>query len=82
MKGIVKIVHLPSVVQTELYEASRILSVCKENKNNDFYSKTVLFIYLSDNGTVTSLPVFIQNILNCVPKINKAFTGLEQHGVK
>ncbi len=26
-----------------------------------------------------SLPVFIQNILNCVPKTNKAFTGLERH---
>ncbi len=38
-------------------------------------------IYLAVNGTVTSLPVFIQNILNCVPKTNEAFTGLEQHGV-
>ncbi len=28
------------------------------------------------------LPVFIQNILNCVPKTNKAFTGLERHGGK
>ncbi len=36
--------------------------------------------YLAVNGTVTSLPVFIQNILNCVPKTNKAFTGLERHG--
>ncbi len=26
-------------------------------------------------------PVFIQNILNCVLKTNKAFTGLERHGV-
>uniref|UniRef100_A0A8C1SB11 Sorting nexin 25 n=1 Tax=Cyprinus carpio TaxID=7962 RepID=A0A8C1SB11_CYPCA len=32
--------------------------------------------YLAVYGTVTSLPVFIQNILNCVPKENKAFTGL------
>ncbi len=39
-------------------------------------------IYLAVNGTVTSLLVFIQNILNCVPKTNKAFTGLEQHGGK
>ncbi len=39
-------------------------------------------IYYSVNGTVTSLPDFIQNILNCVPKMNKAFTGLEQHGGK
>ncbi len=31
---------------------------------------------LAVNGTVTSLPVFIQNILNCVPKTNKAFTGV------
>ncbi len=28
------------------------------------------------NGTVTSLPVFTQNIFNCVPKTNEAFTGL------
>ncbi len=34
-------------------------------------------IYLAVNGTVTSLPVLIQNILNCVPKTNEAFTGLE-----
>ncbi len=27
-------------------------------------------IYLAVNGTVTSLPVLIQNILNCVPKTN------------
>ncbi len=27
-------------------------------------------IYLAVNGTVTSLPGFIQNILNCVPKMN------------
>ncbi len=39
-------------------------------------------IYLAVNGTVTSLPVFIQNILNCVPKTNKAFTGSERHGGK
>ncbi len=38
-------------------------------------------IYLAVNGTVTSLPVFIQNILNCVLKTNKAFTGLEWHGI-
>ncbi len=38
-------------------------------------------IYLAVNGTVTSLPVSIQNILNCVPRKNEAFTGLERHGV-
>ncbi len=31
MKNIVRIVHLPSVVQSELYEVTRILFVCKEN---------------------------------------------------
>ncbi len=36
-------------------------------------------IYSAGSGTVTSLLVFIQNILNCVPKTNKAFTGLERH---
>ncbi len=39
-------------------------------------------IYLAVNGTVTSLPVFIQNILNCVLKSNEAFTDLERHGGK
>ncbi len=39
-------------------------------------------IYLAVNGTVTSLPVFIQNILNCFLKTNKAFTGSERHGAK
>uniref|UniRef100_A0A8C2KXQ9 IMP dehydrogenase n=1 Tax=Cyprinus carpio TaxID=7962 RepID=A0A8C2KXQ9_CYPCA len=39
-------------------------------------------IYLAVYGTVSSLQVFIQNILNCVPKTNKAFTGLERHGGK
>ncbi len=34
-------------------------------------------IYLAVNGTV-----LIQNILNCVPKTNEAFTGLERHGGK
>ncbi len=32
-------------------------------------------IYFTVNGTVTGLPVFIQNILNCVPKSNEAFYG-------
>ncbi len=39
-------------------------------------------IYLAVNGTVTSLPVYIQNILNCVLKTNEAFTGPERHGGK
>ncbi len=39
-------------------------------------------IYLAVNGTVTSLPGFIQNILNCVLKSNEAFTDLERHGGK
>ncbi len=36
-------------------------------------------IYLSVKGAVTSLPVFIENILNCVPKTNKAFVESERH---
>ncbi len=38
IKTIVRIVHLPSVVQSEFYEATRILFIRKENKNNDIYS--------------------------------------------
>ncbi len=33
-------------------------------------------IYLAVNGTVTSLPVFIQNIWNCVLKTNEAFNDM------
>ncbi len=36
-------------------------------------------LYYAVNGIITSLPVFIQNILNCVPKMNKAIMGLERH---
>ncbi len=39
-------------------------------------------LYLAVNGTVTSLPILIHNNLNCVPKMNEAFTGLERHGGK
>ncbi len=41
MKGIVKIVHLPSVVQSECYEATIILFVRKENKNYKFIQQLV-----------------------------------------
>jgi len=37
-------------------------------------------IYLAVYGTVIGLPVFIQNMLNCVPKTKGAFTGLELWG--
>ncbi len=39
-------------------------------------------IYLAHNGTVTSLPVFILNIFNCVPKMKEALLGLEQRAGK
>ncbi len=39
-------------------------------------------IYLAVSGTVTILPVFIHNILNCVLKTNKAIMGLERYGGK
>ncbi len=35
---------------------------------------------LAVNGTVTNLPAFIQNILNCVQKTNEAFMGLVRYG--
>ncbi len=39
-------------------------------------------IYYAINEKVTISPVVIQNILNCVPKMNETFTGLERHGGK
>ncbi len=44
MKSIARVVHQPSVVQSEFYEATRILFVCKENKNNNFFSTIRLLI--------------------------------------
>ncbi len=41
MKSIIRVVHLPSVVESEFYNATRILFVCKENKNNYFFQKCV-----------------------------------------
>ncbi len=38
-------------------------------------------IYYAVNGTVKSLSVFIQNILNCGLKTNKAFKGSNDMGV-
>ncbi len=50
------------------------------------YSDDVFHTFLDLDSviylTVTSLPVFIQNILNCVLRTNEAFTGLERHGGK
>ncbi len=40
-KSIVRIVHLSSVVHSEFYDATRILFVCKENKNNFFIQQFV-----------------------------------------
>ncbi len=38
-------------------------------------------IYLAVNGTDTSLPVFVQNILNCVLKTNEALWVWNNMGV-
>ncbi len=42
-KVIIKIVHVTSVVQLYYYEAMTILSVCKENNNNDLIQQFLLF---------------------------------------
>ncbi len=47
MKSIIRVVHLPSVVQSEFYEATRILFVCKENKNNDEKISTICLLSVS-----------------------------------
>ncbi len=41
MKSIAKIVHLSSVVQSDCYEATRILFVRKENTNNDYIQQFI-----------------------------------------
>ncbi len=47
VKDIVRIVHLPSVVQSEWYEAARTLFLRKENKNNNFIQQLVSSTSLS-----------------------------------
>ncbi len=42
-KDIVKIVHVTSEVQPQFYKGTRILFVCKENKNNDFIQQFIFF---------------------------------------
>ncbi len=42
MKGIVKIVHLPPVVQSWTLWSNENNFVCKENENNDFIQQFVL----------------------------------------
>ncbi len=37
--------------------------------------------YIAVYGRIRELSECIKNILICVPKTNKAFTGLERHGV-
>ncbi len=44
MKNIIKIVLLPSVVQSELHEVTRIIFVPKENKYNDFIQQFVICV--------------------------------------
>ncbi len=43
-KDTVKIVHVTSVVQSQLYEATIILFVCKENKNKDFIQQYIFYL--------------------------------------
>ncbi len=56
MKSIARVVHLPSVVQSEVYEATRILFVCKENKNNDLFS-TIRLLSVSPRHRSTILDI-------------------------
>ncbi len=42
------------------------------------FSLTVMVTFPSMEGQ-RALKIIIENILTCVPKMNKGFTGLEQH---
>ncbi len=44
-----------------------------------YFSGSLTVQFLAD---ATSIPVFIQDILNCVSKMNEAFMGSERHGGK
>ncbi len=54
----------------------------------DYFTDLLAFLdvdrvnYIAVYERARELSECIQNILNCVPKTNKAFTGLERHGGK
>ncbi len=73
MKSIARILHLPSVVQSDCYAATRILFVWKKNKNNDF---------IQHLGTVTSPLSQRSGILEIIPWTQNVYTLLYQPGYK
>jgi len=64
MKDIVKIVHLPSVVQSEFNEATRTLFMCKEHKNNNFIQQICFHVTVVPFWRVSTGPK--QSTLFCV----------------
>ncbi len=64
-KDIVKIVHVTSVVQPYCYEATRILFVCNENKNKEFYdffSSGSVSAAIHDSTTMhVCIPLLVNN---------------------
>ncbi len=71
MKSIVRILHLPSVVQSEFYEATRILFVRKENKNNNN-------IIISTICLLSVSPHHLSAILEIIQWTQTAFTNTEE----
>ncbi len=61
-KSIARVVHLPSVVQSEFYEATRILFVRKENKSYNFFSTTFLLsVSPRQQSTILDITKIIRN---------------------
>ncbi len=59
MKSIVRILHLPSVVQSEFNEATRTLFLCKENKTVTLFNNSsplVRLVQCSANSAVAPDP--------------------------
>ncbi len=61
-KEIFKIIHVTSVVQPWLYKASRILFVCKENKNKNFIQQFVSSA--SHYSAILESITYVNNVCN------------------
>uniref|UniRef100_A0A9J7YC57 Uncharacterized protein n=1 Tax=Cyprinus carpio carpio TaxID=630221 RepID=A0A9J7YC57_CYPCA len=74
--SVIHTVHFrsPLCLSISLYVAYALLY---HPRHKDVLFLCVFSFDLKKNPCVTGLPVFIQNILDCLPKMNGSFTGLK-----
>ncbi len=78
MKSIARVVHLPSVVQSEFSEATRTLFVCKENKNKDFvFARTGA--HIQNEIYALDLPTSLDWLIDLAIRVDTRLQRRSQH---